>query len=151
MNVKFGRWKQFIPGAMDIALGYFGQTPAPVDPEIQKLAAERSKKDPISCRPADLLKPRMDALRKELKENNLPTDDEHCVIYAMFPQQVKELYFPPKEEPKAEAKVEAKPVATVSAGTPATISARVGVSGNVTNLSMSVNGVKHSVVVEELS
>ena len=148
MNVKFGRWKQFIPGAMDIALGYFGQTPAPVDPEIQKLAAERTKKDPISCRPADLLKPRMDDLRKELKENNLPTDDEHCVIYAMFPQQVKELYFPPKEEPKPAPA--SAPAPAASAGAPS-ISARASISGNVTNLSMTVNGTAHTVTVEEIA
>ena len=149
MNVKFGRWKQFIPGAMDIALGYFGQTPAPVDPEIQKLAAERTKKDPISCRPADLLKPRMDDLRKELKENNLPTDDEHCVIYAMFPQQVKELYFPPKEEPKPAAAPAPAPV-TAPAAIPS-ISARASLAGNVTNLSMTVNGTAHTVTVEEIA
>ncbi|MBQ8445149.1 MAG: pyruvate carboxyltransferase, partial [Opitutales bacterium] len=104
--------------------------------------------DPISCRPADLHKPRMDDLRKELKENNLPTDDEHCVIYAMFPQQVKELYFPPKEEPKPAPAPAAAPVAT--AATPA-ISARASVSGNVTNLSMTVNGTAHTVTVEEIA
>ncbi len=145
MNVKFGRWKQFIPGAMDIALGYFGQTPAPVDPEIQALAAKNSKKDPISCRPADLIKPRMDALRKELADNNLPTDDEHCVIYAMFPQQVKELYFPPKEAPKPAE----KPAQAAATGT--TISGSVSFSGNVTNMRLGVNGISHNVTVEELN
>lgn len=148
MNVKFGRWKQFIPGAMDIALGYFGQTPAPVDPEIQKLAAQRSKKAPITCRPADLLKPRMEEIRKELKKNNLPTNDEHCVIYAMFPQQVKELYFPKEEAPKpAPAPVA---IAVPATGPAVAISARADFSGSVTSLAMSVNGTLHNVRVEEI-
>ena len=95
MNVKFGRWKMFTPQAMDIALGYYGRTPAPVDPEVQKLAQEKSKKDPITCRPADLIKPGMEDLRKQLREKGLKDDDEHCVIYAMFPQQLEDLYSKP--------------------------------------------------------
>ncbi|KAF0095051.1 MAG: oxaloacetate decarboxylase alpha subunit [Puniceicoccaceae bacterium 5H] len=100
LNVKFGRWKNFSPQAMDIALGYYGQTPAPVDPEVQKLAAEKAKKEPITERPADLLEPRMDKLREDLKKEGLPTDDEHCVIYAMFPQELKK-YYAAKNAPKS--------------------------------------------------
>lgn len=96
MNVKFGRWKMFTPQAMDIALGYYGRTPAPVDPEVQKLAQQKSGKEPISCRPADLQKPGMEALRKTLREKGIKDDDEHCVIYAMFPQQLEDLYKKPK-------------------------------------------------------
>ena len=72
-----------------------GFTPAPVDPEVQKLAQEKSKKDPITCRPADLIKPGMEDLRKQLREKGLKDDDEHCVIYAMFPQQLEDLYSKP--------------------------------------------------------
>ncbi|MDP0499432.1 MAG: pyruvate carboxylase subunit B [Verrucomicrobiota bacterium JB022] len=92
LNVKFGRWKNFSPQAMDIALGYYGQTPAPVDPEVQKLASEKAKKPVITERPADLLQPRMEKLREELKKEGLPTNDEHCVIWAMFPQELKKHY-----------------------------------------------------------
>lgn len=53
LNVKFGRWKNITPQAADIALGYYGRTPAPVDPEVQKLCAEKMGKEPITCRPAD--------------------------------------------------------------------------------------------------
>jgi pyruvate/oxaloacetate carboxyltransferase len=136
MNVKFGRWKNFIPGAMDIALGYFGRTPAPVDHEVQKLAAEKSKKQPITCRPADLIKPAMENLRKQLADKGLPTDDEHCVIYAMFPQQLEELYHPaPKPAPAPAA------AATV-------VTAKVS---GVTHMSLSFDGRTHNVTVEEIS
>ena len=92
LNVKFGRWKNFSPQAIDIALGYYGQTPAPVDPEVRKLAAKTAKKEPIDCRPADLLKPAMGDLRKQLQEKGIPHDDEHCVIHAMFPREVEQYY-----------------------------------------------------------
>lgn len=68
LNVKFGRWKNITPQAADIALGYYGRTSAPVDPEVQKLCAEKMGKDPITCRPADLIKPGM-----EVKISALPT------------------------------------------------------------------------------
>ena len=48
MNVKFGRWKNFAPAAMDIALGKFGRTPGPVNPEVLKLASEISKQEPVT-------------------------------------------------------------------------------------------------------
>lgn len=143
MNVKFGRWKNFIPGAMNIALGYFGRTPASVDPEIQKLAATLSKKDPITCRPADLIKPRMEALCAELSANKLPSDDEHCVIYAMFPQQVKELYNPPAAPSQNPAG--APVVSTTTAASPV-----VAGAGKTYDLSFSINGQKTSAKVEEL-
>lgn len=111
MNVKFGRWKMFTPQAMDIALGYYGRTPAPVDPEVRKLAQKKSKKDPIDCRPADLKKPGMEDLRKALREKGIKDDDEHCVIYAMFPQQLEDLYKKPRsafELKKPEDKIKAE-------------------------------------------
>jgi oxaloacetate decarboxylase alpha subunit/pyruvate carboxylase subunit B len=92
LNVKFGRWKNFSPQAMQVALGYYGRTPGPVDPEVRRLAAEKSGQAPIDVRPADLLKPRMPQLREELKAKGLPADDEHCVIYAMFPPELEKHY-----------------------------------------------------------
>jgi oxaloacetate decarboxylase alpha subunit/pyruvate carboxylase subunit B len=98
LNVKFGRWKNFSPQAMQIALGYYGRTPAPVDPEVRELAAKNTGQDPIECRPADLQSPNMDNLRKELADKGYPTDDEHCVIHAMFPQELDK-YFEAKNAP----------------------------------------------------
>jgi len=112
LNVKFGRWKQLSPQAADVALGYYGRAPAPVDGEIQKLAAKQAGKDPITCRPVEApeAQPKhMDDLRAELKNKNLPSDDEHCVIYAMFPAQLEkhlrgEGPKPGAASPKPEAK-----------------------------------------------
>lgn len=130
LNVKFGRWKNFSPQAMDIALGYYGTTPAPVNPEVQALAAKISGKDPITCRPTDApgaAHKHMADLRKELQAKGLKDDDEHCVIHAMFPEQLAKIYEPKKAEtaPAAAAKVSvpatpaspsAAPAATVPSG-----------------------------------
>lgn len=93
LNVKFGRWQQLSSQAADVALGYYGRTPAPVDPKVQEQAAKQLGKRPISCRPVeapDMKHMHMEDLRKELQSKNLPSDDEHCVIYAMFPQQLQD-------------------------------------------------------------
>lgn len=115
MNVKFGRWKMFTPQAMDIALGYYGQTPAPVDPEVRALAQKISGKEPITCRPADLKKPGMEDLRKELRAKGLKDDDEHCVIYSMFPQQLEDLYTKPRDAFKLKSPADKKPAAASNA------------------------------------
>ncbi len=136
LNVKFGRWKNFSPAAMDIALGYYGRTPAPVDPEVQALAAKMSGKDPITVRPADIIKPGMEDLRKALAEKGLKTDDEHCVIYAMFPQQLVDIYTKPKSA------FELKKPAPKCA--PSANQNRKG------NFKVLVDGVSHSVSIEEV-
>ncbi|MBL4576466.1 MAG: pyruvate carboxylase subunit B [Opitutaceae bacterium] len=131
LNVKFGRWKNFSPQAMQIALGYYGQTPTDVDPEVRAIAAKNTGQDPITCRPADLLSPNMKNLREELKTKGYPDDDEHCVIHAMYPQELDKYY-----QAKA-AKEEA--------------AANVGKVISVRNLAMTIDGVRKEVKVEELA
>lgn len=140
LNVKFGRWKNLTPQAQDIALGYYGTCPAPIDPEVQAIAAKQAGRDPITCRPVESTKvdrKGMEDLRKELAEKNLPTDDEHCVIWAMFPQQVEAYYKSKKESEAAPAPKTAAPV-ELSAS----------FSGK-TNMVLSVGGTKYNVSVEE--
>ena len=148
LNVKFGRWKNFSPQAMDIALGYYGRTPAPVDPEVQKIAAEKSGKDPITCRPADLAKPSMERYREELKKEGLPTDDEHCVIWAMFPQELKK-HYQNKNKPR-EPKPETVEVATPKTVAPAAPAAPVQLLPGQKELHLSINGRDYTAVVEEM-
>mgnify|MGYP006270442403 CR=1 FL=1 len=147
LNVKFGRWKNFSPQAMDIALGYYGQTPAPIDPEVRKLASEKSGKDPIECRPADLKEPLMDQLRKELEEKGYPSDEEHCVIHAMFPQGIDNLY-KKKEEPEKPAS-KAAPAAAKPSPTPAPLPPSPG-SARASRMKIHLAGQTHEVSVEEL-
>jgi oxaloacetate decarboxylase alpha subunit/pyruvate carboxylase subunit B len=153
LNVKFGRWKNFSPPAMDIALGYYGRTPAPVDPEVQKLAAEKSRKEPITCRPADLQSPEMDKYRKELGEKGMPTDDEHCVIWAMFPQELKKHYDNKKQAAAGDVATSPKPTpesaATAAAQQPAA-PGQVASRGPGRHLALTIGGKRHEVTVEEV-
>lgn len=130
LNVKFGRWKNFSAPAMDIALGKYGKTPGPVNAEVRKLAVEKTGTKPLEVRPADLLAPRMPKLREELKAKGLPTDDEACVLYAMFPVEFARLpaFAPPAaaapmQRPAAPAPVPA-PTAPAGAGAPAVTAGR---------------------------
>jgi hypothetical protein len=146
LNVKFGRWKNFSPQGMDIALGYYGNTPAPVDPEVQALAAKQAGKEPITCRPADLQEPAMDKLRAELVAAELPSDDEHCVIHAMFPRQLADLY---KRKNAPEEATPAQPEAPATA--PVAVSSPAGnPAATVRNMALTIDGKSHHVLVEEL-
>lgn len=157
LNVKFGRWQNFTPQAMDIALGYYGQTPAAVDPEVRKLASEKAKKEPITVRPADLQPPSMERLREELKAAGLPSDDEHCVIHAMFPQELKK-HYEKKNAPSAPTTVAvsapapkpAEPAAPAApAPAPAPAPASNGSATRSRRLRMVVNGREVEALVEE--
>ncbi len=164
LNVKFGRWKQISPQAADIALGYYGTTPAPVNQEIQALAAKQFQKDPITVRPVEAPGSNhvhMDELRKKLQEKGLPDDDEHCVIHAMFPAQLEKHYAaknapnPAPEKGPAPEGTPAKPVVHLSpAGQlPAHTApaAYLSAPGKVTRLNLKIEGEDHAVTVEELA
>jgi len=138
LNVKFGRWKMLSQPVVDILLGKYGKTPGPVDPELRKKAEAQAKQESVDCRPADLLEPRMDALKKELEEAHLPVNDDMAVLHAMFPQELKK-HIENKDKP---------------APTPAAPKAAAG-SGNdkspARQYAMTVQGSRFEVTVEELN
>jgi pyruvate/oxaloacetate carboxyltransferase len=151
LNVKFGRWKNFSPEAMKVALGYYGQTPGPVDPDVLALAEKLSGKAHFAGRPADVLEPRMPRLRAELAQKGLPTDDEHCVIYAMFPLELEKLYkgHADKAAPAAPAVV-ATPQPEVKAPAPAH-PVIPGTHKKISRLALTIEGKRREVSVEELA
>lgn len=146
-NVKMGRWKQLSKETLDVALGYYGTTPAPVNPELRALAAKQANLEPITCRPVDspaVKRKGMEDLRKELSAKGYPTDDEHCVIWAMFPQQVDE-YFKAKNAPPPPP----PPAATLPAASESSQPASAYAFTGKAHMRMSVNGRQHEVMVEE--
>ncbi len=85
----------------DYIKGLFGATPAPVDPEVQKRALGGS--EPITIRPADLLKPMMDRAHREMRKQGLtPTGPDQVLTYILFPAEAPAILRPP-------ARVEAAP------------------------------------------
>ena len=82
-NVVMGeRYKMVTKEFKGLVKGEYGKTPAPIKPEFQKKILGDEK--PITCRPADLLKPELDTLREEAKA--FAKNDEDVLSYAMFPQ-----------------------------------------------------------------
>jgi oxaloacetate decarboxylase alpha subunit/pyruvate carboxylase subunit B len=81
-------------------------------------------------------------LRAELAQKGLPTDDEHCVIYAMFPREVEKLY----QERAGKA---AAPRPEVKAPEPAQ-PVIPGTGKKISRLALTIGGKRHQVSVEEL-
>jgi oxaloacetate decarboxylase alpha subunit len=94
LNVLTGeRYKSISRETAGVLKGEYGATPAPVNAELQARVLEGDA--PITCRPADLLEPEMDALAQELaglaEEQGIRlADGERCtddvLTYALFPQ-----------------------------------------------------------------
>ena len=84
-NVLFGRYKMVSGQVKDYVYGLYGKSPAPIDPEVQKIVFKGYEKGetPITCRPADILKPEMDAASKATKGLAKNTGD--VLIYALYP------------------------------------------------------------------
>lgn len=92
LNVLTGeRYKSISKETAGILKGEYGAAPAPFNKELQDRVLEG--KDPITCRPADVLEPEMDKLTAELKKQaadkgiKLASDEVDDVLtYALFPQ-----------------------------------------------------------------
>ncbi len=86
-NVLMGKYKVMTGEFADLMLGYYGSTLGEKDPEVLRRATEQAKKPPITCRPADLLKPEWERLRSEaIALEGCNGSDEDVLTYAMFPQ-----------------------------------------------------------------
>ncbi len=86
-NVLMGRYKALTGEFADLMLGYYGETIGPRDPAVMEAAATHAKKEPITGRPADLLKPEWEELRAQaLALKGCNGSDEDVLTYAMFPQ-----------------------------------------------------------------
>ena len=83
LNVLTGERYKLVPGEVrDYIKGNYGSPPAPIDQVIvRKVLGDR---EPIMCRPADLLEPIMGKMRKEVK--SLAVSEEDIISYALFPQ-----------------------------------------------------------------
>lgn len=83
LNVLTGERYKLIPEEVRrYVQGFYGRPPGPIDPEIQKKVL--NGREPITCRPADLLEPVLEKLREEIKD--LATSEEDVLAYALFPQ-----------------------------------------------------------------
>lgn len=83
MNVISGeRYKMVTKEFKGIVRGEYGKTPMPISEEFRKKIIGDEK--PITCRPADNLKPELEKLRGEIAE--YIEQDEDVLSYALFDQ-----------------------------------------------------------------
>ena len=84
LNVLSGtRYSMVTDETKRYAAGYYGATPAPIDPKLRKKLIGSLK--PIDCRPADLLKPGRVAAADELPPNTIQAEED-ILSYALFPE-----------------------------------------------------------------
>lgn len=92
MNIISGERYKIVPKEVyQYFRGYYGKTPAPVDPEIQKKIL--GDEPQITVRPGEKIEPELDAARKEI--GVWATQPEDVLSYVLFPQVAKD--FLPKK------------------------------------------------------
>lgn len=89
LNVLMGeRYKMITKESKALLHGEYGQTVKPFNPEVQKKAI--GDEQPITCRPADLIKPQLKEI--ESKMARWKQQDEDILSYALFPQVAEEFF-----------------------------------------------------------
>jgi pyruvate carboxylase subunit B len=89
LNVMTGkRYSVVAMETRNYLMGLYGEPPGPVNEELRKKAL--GKKEPIACRPADLLPPGLDKARQEI--GSLARSDKDVLSYALFPDIAKEFF-----------------------------------------------------------
>lgn len=89
LNVVMGeRYKTMTKETKAVLRGEYGQTVKPFNKEVQKLALGDEK--PITCRPADLIKPELAKIEAEMAQYK--QQDEDVLSYALFPQVATEFF-----------------------------------------------------------
>ena len=149
INVLMGeRYKTITKETAGVLKGEYGATLAPVNKELQARVLDGGK--PITCRPADLLKPEVKKLTKELKAKAkeqgivLARDAiDDVLIYALFPQ-IGLKFLKNRGNPAA---FEPAPDGADKAGPASPAPAAVGGSGGPESYAVKVNGQSYTVEV----
>ncbi len=99
LNVLAGKRYEMVSNeTRQYVAGYYGRSPAPVDPKLEKKILNGEKK--ITCRPADLIKPGLAQAAKEL-DPKLVKSEEDILSYCMFPAVALD-YFNWRAKPEGE-------------------------------------------------
>jgi pyruvate/oxaloacetate carboxyltransferase len=89
LNVVTGkRYAVVSKETRNYVLGYYGEAPGPLSEEMK--AKVLGKREPITCRPADLLEPGLEKARQGAA--GLARSDEDVLTYALFPEIAKDFF-----------------------------------------------------------
>ncbi len=84
LNVLSGkRYSMVTEETRRYAAGYYGRTPVPIEAKLRKKLMGKTK--PITCRPADLLKPGLVAAANEIAPNTIRAEED-ILSYVLFPE-----------------------------------------------------------------
>ncbi len=84
LNVLLGqRYARVSKEVKEYCLGFYGKTPAPIDPQIRQKIIGKEK--PIEGRPADLIKPQLKILREEAERMGILKKEEDLITFALSP------------------------------------------------------------------
>jgi pyruvate/oxaloacetate carboxyltransferase len=112
MNVISGqRYKIVSKETKDYVKGLYGRHPSPIRKDIKSQII--GNEEPITCRPADLLKPEFEKMTKEV--GDLATSEEDVLTYTMFPQTALKFLKTKKEGRKRTEEEEAAVAAALAA------------------------------------
>jgi pyruvate/oxaloacetate carboxyltransferase len=86
LNVLLGRYKMVSNETQDYVYGLYGKPPVPISDEVKKTVLKGYKrgKEPITCRPADLIPPELEKAKEETK--GIARDLCDTLIYALYPK-----------------------------------------------------------------
>ena len=91
LNVLQGeRYKMITKESKKVLAGEFGRTVKPFNKEVQKKAIGDT--EPITCRPADLIKPQLEGFKKSPVVQKYKQQDEDVLSYALFPAVAEEFF-----------------------------------------------------------
>ncbi|MHB9094097.1 MAG: acetyl-CoA carboxylase biotin carboxyl carrier protein [Eubacteriales bacterium] len=91
LNVLTGQRYKRVPGEVRAYVqGQYGKPPAPIKEEIIQKILGDSSAELIKGRPADLLQPRLDILRREIQD--LAASEEDVLSYALFPPVARRFF-----------------------------------------------------------
>jgi pyruvate/oxaloacetate carboxyltransferase len=89
LNVMTGkRYSVVAMETRNYVMGLYGEAPGEIGAEIKEKVL--GKKEPITCRPADLLKPGLDKARQEA--GSMAKSEEDVLTYALFPEIAKDFF-----------------------------------------------------------
>ena len=137
LNVLSGkRYSMVTDETKRYAAGYYGRTPAKIDPKLQKKLCGGLK--PITCRPADLLKPGLVAAANELPPNTIQSEED-ILSYVLFPEVALGYFKWRNADPKNREPIPAEVEEANRAAGAATVVAPAGQAGGSAKAAASVN------------
>ena len=146
-NVLMGPYKVLTGEFADLMLGYYGETIGPKDPAVLENARLHAKKEPITCRPADLQKPEWEVLRADALAAKGNGTDEDVLTFAMFPQVAPKFFGTRAQGPKNLGKDPKEAAAAAAAPKNGAANATPAQPNGPVKYAVTINGQTHNVTV----